>query len=234
MKRKFHPAAFLFALLIGIPAVCLATIQQQRAQIIVNITIFVTPNPLGYQPRQQSAPAPVVARFKVNPLERAQDYHAESLSFDLSHAVAASPNQGAIKTEAEISPNPNATLLYSNSTGVTFSQEAGTTVAYTCPYTVTVDTTQTNWTLDHGLYTNFLQSGGSNSFPGGDVANNTYIATPRPTATPFVVYSTDGAVWAQLGVNGGMKTYCVDLTITIPITTPGGTFTSNAVYTLLY
>lgn len=234
MTRKFHPAALFFAILIGIPIVCLATIQQTRDQISVNITIFVTPNPLGYAPRQQLGSEAIVASSKMNPSEPALAYHAESLSFDLSKAVAASPNQGAIKTEAEISPNPNATLLYSNSPGFSASQEAGTTVVYSCAYTVTVSTTQTSWTLDHGLFTDFAQNGGSNSFPGGDVANNSYIATPRPTATPFVVFNDDGNVWAQLGVNGGIKSYCVDLTVTIPITTPGGTYSSNAIYTLLY
>lgn len=232
MKRGFRPIVLLFSVLVGIPAICLASIQQQRAQIEVNITINVTPNPLGYaKPAGANSFGSVVAKLSVNHSESAKSYRAEAISFA---AGAVAQNQGAIKTEAEVSPNPLGTLLYSNSPGVVLSQEAGTTVVYPCAYTVSVDTTQTNWSLDHGLYTDMqLQGGGSGSWTGHDIANNSYIATPHPTSTPFVVYS-DGQNWTLLQANGGAKTYCVDLTVTIPITTAGGTYSTNAVYTLLY
>ena len=239
MTRRARPAALLFALLIGIPAVCLGTIQQQRAQIAVNITIDVTANPLGYLRHGGSASfGRVVAKMSLDRSEPASSYRAESLSFDASDAVAqvtSPPNQGAIKTEAEISPNPTGTLLYSNSPGVVYTQEAGTTVVYPCAYTVSVSTTKTDWSLDHGLFTDMeLQGGpGSAAWSGHNIANNSYLATPKATSTPFVVYS-DGQNWTLLQANGGSKTYCVDLTVTIPITTAGGTYSSNAVYTLLY
>ena len=238
MRKRFEPAALLFTLLVGLPVVCLATIQQQRAQISVNITINVTPNPLGYLRHGDATPSfgHVVAKMSVNRSESTQSYRAEALSFGTGSAVAqvtSPPNQGAIKTEAEISPNPLGTLLYSNLPGIVYGQEAGTTVVYKCAYSVTVSTAQTNWSLDHGLFTDMELQGGSGSWTGHDIANNSYIATPHPTATPFVVYS-DGQNWTLLQANGGTKTYCVDLTVTIPITTAGGTYSSNAVYTLLY
>jgi hypothetical protein len=233
VKREFKPVALLFSLLVGIPAICLASIQQQRAQIAVNITINVTPNPLGYAPGGSGASSfgRVIAKMSLNRTESAKSYRAEALSFDTSNAIA--QNQGAIKAEAEVSPNPLGTLLYSNSPGVVLNQEAGTTVVYPCAYTVTVSTTQANWSLDHGLFTDMELQGGNGSWTGHDIANNSYLSTPHPTATPFIVYS-DGQNWTLLQANGGTKSYCVDLTVTIPISTPGGTYSSNAVYTLLY
>jgi hypothetical protein len=232
VNRGLRPVVLLFSLFVGIPAMCLAAIQQQRAQIAVNITINVTPNPLGFiQSPGANSFGHVIAKMSLDRAETAASYRAESLSFDASNVVA--QNQGAIKTEAEVSPNPLGTLLYSNSPGVVYSQEAGTTVVYPCAYTVTVSTAQTNWSLDHGLFTDMELQGGGGSWTGHDIANNSYISTPHPTATPFIVYS-DGQNWTLLQANGGTKTYCVDLTVTIPISTAGGTYSSNAVYTLLY
>src|SRR5262249_47180393 len=157
-----------------------ALIQQQRAQIQVSITINVTPNPLGY-----AAPPPaatdtsvngIIARMTVNTKESPSHYHAESLTFDSGRWIAQS--QGGIKVEATVTPNPNGTLLVSNVPGVQFNQEAGTVVTYTCPYTVTVTTTQTAWTLEHGLYSNF--SGFNGSFTGHDAANKTHLTTGTP------------------------------------------------------
>ena len=63
--------------------------------------------------------------------------------------------------------------------------------------------------------------------------NNTHIATPLPAYTPFIVYS-DGQSWAVAGTSGGVKTYCVDLQITVPTSVLSGMYSSNATYSLYY
>lgn len=228
-------AAFItFGFLALIPIIVSAAFQTQRAQIEITITINVTPNPLGYATpgaASDTSGRVIAATLRLNRSEAASQYRAESLSF-ASNVVA--QNQGAVKVEASVSPNPLGTLLYSNQTGVIISQEAGTTVVYPCEYTVTASTTQAAWTLDHGLFTDFILGGGSASFAGGNVANNTHLATPRPTATPFVVYSDDGGTWTAAATGAHAETFCVDLTVKIPIATSGGTYSSNAVYTLFY
>jgi hypothetical protein len=105
---------------------------------------------------------------------------------------------------------------------------AGTAVTQPCIYTVTVHTTVTSWTLRQGLSGDF-----ASGFPGTDLANNSYLqgATPQPTSTPFVVYPTS---WTVLASSGGIKTYCVDLTVTVPAAVAGGAYSTNAVYTIYY
>jgi hypothetical protein len=141
--------------------------------------------------------------------------------------------QSAVRVQANVSPNPNATLLYSNIPAVTINQTAGTTASTSsCVYTVTVDTASTiAWTLDDGLSGNF-----TTSWPGGDLANNTYLQSgaPQPTATPFVVYASNNNTWNPKEKSSGMQTYCVTLTLTIPATVPGGAYSTNAIYTLYY
>jgi hypothetical protein len=159
-------------------------------------------------------------------LQRA--FRAEALHFTASSTQIAQVQRG-VKVEASVAPNPLATLLYSDQSAVEINAVAGTSTLVPCAYHVTVDTTVTLWTLKHGLTNDF-----SSGFPGGDVANNTYLTTPQPTATPFVVYNDNGGVWANAGSNGGMKTYCVDLTVTVPSTTPQGAYSSDAVYTLFF
>jgi hypothetical protein len=244
---RLRLAVLVLGLLVAIPVVVSAGFQTQRDQIDITITINVTPAPIALRALPSTGiGAGIVARLSLNPSERPpRAFRAENLVFELGNAVAQS--QGSVKVEAEISPNPNATMLYGNNcqgnsptTGTcsswTTSQTAGTTQTYPCAYEVVVDTTVSSFTLDDGLYTNFEQSGGSGSFAGGDVANNTYVstATPQPTATPFLVYTTDGGQWAKVETGGYMRTYCVDLTVTIPSTTAQGTYSSNAVYTLYY
>lgn len=229
LMRRF---LLFFAIVVAVPVVCQATIQQQRDQISVSIIIDVTPAPLAFQGHVTHDGAGIVARLT---LDRAAKpfgtLRAENLAYLSSNAVA--QNQGSLKVEAEVSPNPNATLLYSDIPGVEYTQTGGTTVEHTCAYTVTVHTS-TSYTLDHGLFTDFAQSGGGASFAGGNVANNTYVSVPQATATPFVVYSDDGHVWAKAATGAAVTTYCVDLTITVPSTTAQGTYSSNAVYTLFY
>lgn len=233
MKRVRISIA-LFAALILVPIVVQA-FQSQRDQIAVTIIINATPNPLG----MVGPPAPATAIIAKASLEGAppaieRAFEAQQLHFVSSgKAVLVAQVQKSVRVEASVSPNPNATLLYSDQNAVVVNAEAGIATAFTCVYHVTVHTTITSWTLKQGLSNNF-SDGAGNSFNGNTVANNTYLSTPHPTATPFVVYANDGGLWSNLDVNGGIKTYCVDLTIDMPITTPQGTYSSNAIYTLYY
>jgi hypothetical protein len=222
------------------PIAAQALLQTQRSQVAVTIIINATPNPLGMlgPPAPASAIA-VTARLHDAPaqVERRFEGEAQQLHFAPGGPVqiAQAAVQRSVRVEASVAPNPLGTLLYSDQNAVTVNAEAGIATAVTCAYHVTVDTTQTNWTLKHGLSNDF-SDGHGHAFLGGYVANNSYIppAAPNPTATPFVVYADNGGQWANLQVNSGMKTYCVDLTVNMPITTPGGTYSSNAIYTVYY
>ena len=219
-QRSLLFAAFLVVTAIG---VALATFIQQRDQIAVTIIVNVTPAPrMAADLPSASTGSHIRAAFTV---DRRRSLRAGALS--LNNLIAQS--QQAVRVEASIQPNPLGTLLYSNLNSVTLNATAGTTVVLPCAYTVTVDSTQSKWYLKDGLYQDF-----SGSFPGRSLANNTYITVPQPTATPFFVYSDDGGVWYQVATNGLKKTYCVDLTLTIPASVPGGTYSTNAVYTLYY
>jgi hypothetical protein len=245
--KRMRPFLIAFAVLLAIPVIVQATIQQQRAQEQVTITINVTPAPLAMLPKGHGAldrtGSGIVARLSGGNMSAGQGFHAESLKFVASNTVA--QNQGAVLIQAEVSPNPNATLLYPSNCGGQFptsgvcgtvslpGQTAGTTVVYKCVYDITVDTTQTSWTLESGLYTDWYD-GASQHFAGSYVGYSGYVSpSPAPTATPFIVYS-DGQAWTDFAINGGTKTYCVNLTVTIPAATAGGAYTSNAVYTLFY
>jgi len=231
---KIRRILLAFAVAAFLPVVGQALIQTQRDQIQVNITINVTPVPLAMRDDGASGTSAknIIARLVLNPHEVPRNFHSESLSLG-SDNVVAQVNQGAVRVEASISPNPLGTLLTSDTPGVIFNQTAGTTVTYLCPYTVTVHTTVTAWTLEHGLFTDFFGIGGS--FTGHDVANNTHLqsGTPKPSYTPFIVFS-DGQSWVIADASGLTKTYCVDLQITLPATLAGGAYSSNAVYTLFY
>ena len=227
--KNFRKWFWLLVLIVAIPVIGEASIQQQRDQIGVTIIINVTPNPLGYK-APASQPGAIVAQASLHgatpQLQRA--FRAESLHFSPAVTQVAQVQRG-VKVEASVAPNPLATLLYSDQSAVIVNAVAGTSTFVSCAYHVTVDSTVTLWTLKHGLTNDF-----AGSFPGGDVANNTYLSSPQPTATPFIVYNDNGGVWANAASNGGMKTYCVDLTVTVPGTTSQGTYSSDAVYTLFY
>ncbi len=234
---KLRAAIVAFAVLAMLPLVAQALLQQQRAQIGITIIINATPNPLGYV-RAPGASDTIVATATLRgappAIERA--FEAQQLHFmpTSSGTLVAQAHEKSVRVEAEVTPNPNATLLTTDAPGstVVLSAEAGIATHFACVYHVKVDTTLTGWTLKHGLSADF--AGTATSWPGGDVANNSYLATPNPTSTPFLFYSTDGGVWAVLQVNSGIQTYCVDLTIDMPIATPQGTYSSNAIYTLYY
>lgn len=193
--------------------------QQQRAQQSVYILVNVTPAPVGYRSEKADTDTAISARFAL----RGKGSQA------LVDAVAQAAPQAAVRVQAEVTPNPNATLLVTNSQAITISATAGTTVTVPCAYTVTSNAaTIASWTIRQGLSGDF-----SGNFPGGDLANNSYLqaATPQPTATPFIVYP---AAWTVMASGANIKSYCVDLTVKVPVTVTQGAYSTNAVYTLYY
>lgn len=212
MKRLLW-IAFVFALIAVATAPVLAVLVKTQDQIAVTIVVNVTP-------------APIAAHATSHGWGSGRDVDALSLAM---HVAANSPQQ-AVRVEADVTPNPNATELYSDQPVVTLNGTAGTLVNVPCAYHVTVDKAATvHWQLDHGLTNDFAPA-----FPGRDLANNTYVSAPNPTATPFAVYADDGGTWTLVAASTGMKTYCVDLTVNVPAAAAGGTYSTNAVYTLLF
>ena len=216
------------ALALGKPARS-AFVSSQRDQIAVPIIVNVLPY-TGYKPAGVAAPMRIAARMALR--GRGSALYEDAPNFVLGNAVAQA--QSAVRVQANVSPNPNATMLYSNQAQVSITQAAGTTASTaSCVYTVTVDTpSTTSWTLDDGLSGDFISS----AWPGGDLSNNTYLqgSTPQPAATPFVVYATNNNNWYPKEKSSGMKTYCVTLTLTIPSTVQQGTYSTNAIYTLFF
>ncbi len=223
MKRAGRTALLAAFLTLASIAVALALFVQQRDQIAVTIIVNVTPAPrmAAYAPTATTG-SQIRAAFT---LDTKRTIRAGALS--LNNLVA--QNQQAVRVEASVQPNPLGTLLVSNLNSVTINATAGTTVVVPCAYTITVNTTVTYWDLYDGLFADFAAT-----FPGKDLANNTYLTSPLATATPFYVYSDDGGTWTSVETNGGTKTYCVDLTLSIPVSVSGGTYSTNAVYTLYY
>ncbi len=221
-----------------------ATIATQQAQIGFTIIVNVTPSPmptgtgLAYAPQQATATSerPSIGSLSLRRImpDLARGFRAENLQFDGgSTLVAQAQVQHSVLMQAEVTPNPKATILYtdvggSGGSSVTLNQTAGTTAQYPCAFTVTVDMT-TAWSLEQGLAADFAAG-----FPGKDLANDTYknSATPLPTSTPYVVYPDDGSEWSLMATGSSMTTYCVTLTLTVPGTTDEGTYSTNAIYTL--
>lgn len=211
-----------------------ATIASQQAQMAVTIIVNVSPSPLAYVPHEDpGANKTLIASMSLDgaaPRALQRVFRAENLKFapDMSNVVAQAQKQSGVLVQAEVSPNPKATILTNNAPGSTviLNQYAGTTVQWACAFTVTVDML-TTWSLEQGLTSDF-----TTSFPGKDLANNTYISTPLPTATPYVVYADDSSEWSLLGTGSVKTTYCVTLTLTIPAGVAGGAYVTNAIYTL--
>lgn len=238
----------IFTLAAFMPVFSDAALQSLRAQITVTITLVVTN--LGYAPHHETGSAiaangaGIVAHLFVNKNEDPRNFpRAENLSFiDGSvggNVVAQAAKQGAVEVQASISPNPTGTLLYGSCSAqpigcgqVTIPVTAGSVSTTSCAYSVVIDTTQTSWTLEHGLFSDFEQ-GGVVGISGRLMYNNTHIATPLPAYTPFIVYS-DGQSWVVAGTSGGTKTFCVDLQITVPASVLSGMYSSNATYSLYY
>ncbi len=200
-------------LLVAAVAPVFASIVTLRDQIAITVVINVTP-------------APVV--FVSHPSRGSVDEIAISGRLR-GTVVAQATAQRAVRVEANVTPNPNATLLYSDQPIVTINATAGTTVAVSCAFHVSIQTAHVNWQLKHGVSNDFAKG-----FVGGDLANDTYLAVPLPTSTPYVVYADNGGVWQPFQTNSGTKTYCVDLTIKVPVSIAGGAYSTNAVYSLYW
>ena len=205
-----------------------AFLQQQRDQIAVYILVNVTPAPVVYAP--QSGEGRMSLRMGLR--ARGSSRFVDAGPLELRRLVA--QTQSAVRVQAEVSPNPNATLLYSNVPNVTINQTAGTTqTTAACIYKVTVDTlSTTKWTLKDGLSNDFVVG----SWSGKDLSNNFYLqsGSPQAAATPFIVYPDNNNTWNTKTSNSGMQTYCVTLTLTVPANIGQGAYTTNAIYTLYY
>jgi len=207
-----------------------ATIASQQAQIAVTVVVPVSGTPVAYVPH--AAPyggQPVIASIA---LRRATPsfgrvFRAEALQFDSADSDVVAQVQNPLLVQAEVTPNPKATILYSNNPGYTFPPvPPGSTTKETCAFTVTVDML-TTWSLEQGVGADF-----ASGFNGNDLANNSYVSTPHPTSTPYVVYADDGKQWSLLGTGSTKTVYCIDLTVTVPPGVLDGTYTTNVVYTL--
>lgn len=191
-------------------------IQTQRAQTAVNIIINVTPGPYGYVPAQNSAIAGAH-----------RDGRGGGDGFKI---IAQASVQHAVPVQANVTPNPTATLFVITPNSATLSATAGgPSVTVTCAFTVKIMTSISLWTVDQGLSNDF-----SPSFNGANLWNNTYVSVPNPTSTPYIVYPDNNNAWSIMAKSGGTQTYCVDLTVTVPVTVLSGVYTTNAVYTLFY
>jgi hypothetical protein len=232
-RMRWIFAAFIAATLSLVLAqgVHASFVQTQRDQISVFVLVNVTPAPLTGSVQHASPAKPQIAMNMRLRARGSGDADAVP-NFNIGGNPIAQA-QNAVRVQAEVSPNPNATLLYSNSPDVTINATAGTTVTTpACVYTVTVHTlSTTSWTLDDGVSNDFTAT-----FPGKNLANNTYIQTanPNPTTTPFVVYPHNNNTWFAFAKSSGVQTYCVTLTLTVPATVKEGAYSTNAIYTLYY
>jgi len=237
LRLLFVTASALVFVMLFIGPV-LAAIRTQQDQIGITVVVNVAGTPIAYAPHQAppSSGGGVIAAnisLRAVPTVLQRGFHAESLQFidGSSKVIAQAQVQHGLLVQAEVTPNPNATLLYSNNPVVTMPTAApGQTVTSSCAFQVTVDSTK-SWSLEQGVSNDF-----SSSFPGKNLANNTYVltATPHPTATPYAVYADDGGVWTVIESGLTAMTYCVDLTVTVPASVTDGTYSTNAVYTLFF
>ena len=212
-----------------------AALTSLQAQIGITLIVNVSPSPIAYAPHAVPAglgSPGIVARETVlreTPAMQ-REFDAQALHFDENGQQIVAQVQKPLLVQAEVTPNPNATLLLSSTPEIQIGATVGSTVQIPCAFTVQVSSTK-SWTLYHGLGTDF-----SSTFPGKDVGNDSYVqsATPKPTSTPFVVYADDSSTWAVLGTGNTITTYCVTLTITVPAAVTPGTYSSNAIYTLYF
>lgn len=199
---------------------------QQRSQQTVYILVNVTGIAHQAVPKSSGGSDAIAARFALRAKGSAPSVDSVALSGSTQLVAQA---QHAVRVEAEVTPNPNATLLVTNQSNITLNGTAGTTIKQSCAYTVTSNAVSiASWTIKQGLASNF-----TGSWPGNDLANDSYLqaATPQPTSTPFIVYPS---AWTIMATNGHQQTYCVDLTLTIPATVPTGAYSTTAVYTIWY
>lgn len=195
----------------------------QRAQRYVYILVNVTPGPYGYVDPNQL--------FDARKIGRGSAQFTDVLPSQPSEVVAA--NQASVKVEARVTPDPTATLLYTNNSAVSMSGTAGTSVSQTCAFTITVQTAITAWQLKTGLANDF-----ASNFAGGNLYFKFYdtpSGTPPASFTQFTVYPTTGQnAWQPMTSAGGTHTYCIDLNVSIPLNVHSGAYGTNAVYTLYW
>ncbi len=217
--------------------------QFQRAQIGVGIVIDVTPAPLAYTIRRvapQSAPrrSPIQVTYAAR-LPRAGEKRRVP-SFRLSDGtiqIAQATAQKSIAVKANVSPNPNATLLYPNTSVVEFGAIAGRKTTVPCAFTITISTNVINWTLQTALSADFIDQF---TFPGNDLSFAMFSSpgpSPRPSpeaTTAYVVYPDNNNNPIVAVASGRSQVYCVDLTINVPAAIPSGQYLTTAVYTLQY
>jgi len=197
--------------------------STQRAQRSVYILVNVTPGPYGYVNPNDL--------FDTKKIARGSAMYTDVVNPPGAEVVAA--NQGSLRVEAHVTPDPTATLLYANTNAISMSGTAGTTVTQTCAYTVTVQTAVTSWQLKTGLASDF-----ASGFAGGNLYFRFYDTpggTPPASYTQFTVYPTTGQnAWQPMTSAGGTHTYCIDLNLNIPLNVHSGAYGTNAVYTLYW
>lgn len=221
MIRKLI-AAFAAAVIAGLPAYASAGfIQSQRAQR--GIAIVVTVNTL-----LGAAPSGTPGMGYGGGLGVAG---LPDLSALAPPVVAAT--QGAAKVQANVTPDPTANLLVLNNASYAINQSRGSTVKYTCAFTVTTTNTVTGWALDDGLASDFTAG-----FPAADLGWAIYANPGTPPAgetfTAYQNYYTANNTWQLTTRGNNSASYCVDLQLTIPMTVPAGTYSVTAVYSLYY
>lgn len=216
-----------------------ATIATEQAQISILVVVDVippTPSPtplLVYAPHQGATTAgdkPVITGLSLRRMTPAlqREFRAENLQLG-PNIVAQAQVQNPLLVQAQVTPNPKATDIYSNTGGVTIGPVAsGSSLQVPCAFTVSVGMPGA-WSIQEGVTSDF-----ASDFPGKDLANNTYLQanTPLPTSTPYIVYADDGSQWSQLSSGNALTTYCVTLTVTVPAGVPSGPYSTYAVYTL--
>jgi hypothetical protein len=238
--RMLVIALCVVALAAGLYGRATSAIQQQRSQIGIGIIIDVTPGPVAMAFRRahgmQSQPQPLHVAYSTHRLRAGEKRHVPS--FILSDGtIQLAQAQGNIPVRANVTPNPSATLLYSNTTSVEFGGVAGASTRLTCAFTLTVDTAIKSWTLDAALAQDFIDV---STWPGRDLSYAMY-ASPGPSPRPspeataaYVVYPDNNNTAVAVVQSGLSQVYCVDLTIFIPPTIPSGSYSTTAIYTLLY
>lgn len=204
-------------------------IQTQRAQRYITITINVTPGPYGYRVPLQAGGREIALAHRFGRGASGDEGAIPQVHAASPRLIAQASVQHAVPVEANVTPDPTATLFQGTPNNATINVTAGQSATVACAYQIIVTTAITVWTVDVGLSNNF-----STAFNGTNLAHNSYLSTPRPTSTPFSVYPDNNNAWSIMDKNGGNKTYCVDLTVNVPITVLGGVYTTTAVYTLYY
>jgi hypothetical protein len=228
------------ALAAGLSGRTFGATQSQRSQIGIGVVINVTPAPVSMAIRRahgaQAVPAPLRVTSVAHAVRPGEKHRVPSFRLSDGSLIIAQ-TQGNIAVKANVSPAPNATLLTSNMTSVTINGTAGQSTTLACAFTVAVDTTARTWTLDTALASDFIDK---TTFPGGDLSWAMYSSpgpSPRPSpeaTTAYVVYPDNNNVAGVAVASSASQIYCVDLTIFIPTTVAGGSYSTTAIYTLFY